>query len=416
MPHTSPSPSTADPQVDRPGVYLVGAGVVGRAILKAHTDADVSVFVADQNPDFVHEAVEQLGLDRERWHVSPLVRLGERLPAVKLTFKGDSSTLSTSIVIESIAERLDVKQAFFSEAEHLFGDDAVLCSNTSTLRIGAIAEPLSRPARFCGMHFFMPVDRRPAVEVIGGAKTSDSTIKVCTEHARRINKEPLAVGDGPGFVVNRLLSPYLNEAMLMLGRGISAEQIERAALAYGMPMSPLELIDLIGTRTMFDAGRVYWQSFPSRISPSPMLSALVKNKRFGHACGRGLYDYENGVRSKQLSPITVEFCQRYRRDEVSLRDDEVMHVLSIPMWIEAAIAQREGIVQSREQFDLAMRGGLGFDPSKSWLEFFEQLGSEAMLRVIKRWSPRTAAMTSPPEILEALASTSPIQVMDSVPS
>ena len=154
------------------------------------------------------------------------------------------------------------------------------------------------------------------------------------------------VGDGPGFIVNRLLSPYLNEAMLLLGRGVSADRIERAALEYGMPMSPLELIDWIGTRTMFDAGRVYWQSFPERINPSPMLSALIKNKRFGRACGIGLYDYDHGLRSPQLSPVTLEYCERYRRGVMSIGDDEVMHLLSIPMWIEAAIAHRDGITKS----------------------------------------------------------------------
>ena len=220
------------------------------------------------------------------------------------------------------------------------------------------------------------------------------------------------MGDGPGFVVNRLLSPYLNEAMLMLGRGISAEQIERAALAYGMPMSPLELIDLIGTRTMFDAGRVYWQAFPSRIAPSPMLSALVKNKRFGHACGHGFYDYEDGVRSEQLSPITAEFCQRYRRDEVSLRDDEVMHVLAIPMWIEAAIAFRDGVATSHQQFDLAMRGGLGYQSNGTWLEYFESIGSPRIDEIIERYGPIAKSLQAPADLITALKHCSPTTAMD----
>ena len=108
----------------------------------------------------------------------------------------------------------------------------------------------------------MPVYNRPAVEVACGEETSTQAIGRCVAHVRRIRKEPLIVRDGPGFIVNRLLTPYLNEAMLLLCRGVSADRIEEAALRYGMPMSPLELIDWIGTRTMFDAGRVFWQSFP----------------------------------------------------------------------------------------------------------------------------------------------------------
>ena len=389
------------------GVYLVGAGVVGRAILKAHVDAGVSVVIADLDQKYLQQAVDQLGLDSQRWQISAPLRLAGQLPAIELRCESDTSKADRSIVIESIAERLDAKRAFFAEAERIFGDEALLCSNTSTLRIEAIAEAVERPQRFCGMHFFMPVDRRPAVELIASSATSDETIKICSEHAKRIDKQPLVVGDGPGFIVNRLLSPYLNEAMLMLGRGVSAEQIERAALAYGMPLSPLELIDYIGTETMFNAGRVYWQSFPSRINPSPILAGLIKNKRFGRAYGAGLYDYADDVRSEQLASITLELCQRYRRDEVSLSDDEVMHVLSIPMWIESAIAIRDGIAESAEQFDLAMRGGLGFDPERSWLEFFEQLGSERIAGTIEQWSPKTAAMTCPQEILEALQKSGP---------
>jgi 3-hydroxyacyl-CoA dehydrogenase len=257
------------------------------------------------------------------------------------------------------------------------------------------------------MHFFMPVEGRPAVEVVGGEKTADATITRCMDHVRRIHKEPLVVGDGPGFIVNRLLSPYLNEAMLLLGRGVTADQIQRAALAYGMPMSPLELIDWIGTRTMFDAGRVYWQSFPTRLSPSPMLASLVKNKRSGRACGAGLYDYSDGSRSEGLSPITLEFCEKYRRDEVSLCDDEVMHLLSIPMWIEAAIAYRDGIASSPEQFNLAMRGGLGFQSATSWIGFFETLGSESIREAVARWSPVTACMKAPDRLLSLLEQSGP---------
>ncbi len=237
-----------------------------------------------------------------------MIQLGQCLPAIQIVSAADSSESSTPIVIESIAERLDVKRNFFAEAEQIFGDDAILCSNTSTLRIGAIAEKLNRPERFCGMHFFMPVDKRHAVEVIRSEQTTDSTVRVCGDHVRRIHKEPLAVGDGPGFVVNRLLSPYLNESMLMLGRGVTAERIERAALAYGMPMSPLELIDLIGIRTTFDAGRVFWQSFPTRVDPAPILPAMVKKKRFGRSVRAGFFDYEADQRSKGLSPIASALC------------------------------------------------------------------------------------------------------------
>ena len=257
----------------------------------------------------------------------------------------------------------------------------------------------------------MPVYNRAAVEVIRGTRTDDLTIDNCIGHVRRIGKEPLVVGDRPGFIVNRLLSPYLNESMLLLGRGVTAAQIERAALAYGMPMSPLELIDWIGARTAFDAGRVYWQAFPSRVDPSPILAAMIKHKRPGRLAGRGLFDYDDRGRSNELSPQTAELCQKYRRDVVSLSDDDVTQLLSIPMWIEAAIALREGVVHSTDQLDQAMRGGLGFDPAKSWLAFFDEVGSSTIRGAIEAWTPRTPSMRAPAELTAELVSAVPSEAL-----
>lgn len=396
----------------QPCVCLVGAGVVGRAIAKAHIDAGVSFSIADQSEEALRKAVCEWRLNNDLWSVSAVIQIGQCLPAIQIVSTTDSPESSTPIVIESIVERLEVKRSFFADAEQIFGDDAILCSNTSTLRIGAIAEKLERPARFCGMHFFMPVEQRPAVEVIRGELTDNSTVHECSEHARRIQKEPLAVGDGPGFIVNRLLSPYLNEAMLMLGRGVTAERIERAALAYGMPMSPLELIDWIGIRTMFDAGRVYWQSFPTRVDPSPMLSGMVKKKHFGRFTGGGFYDYDDDRRSQCLSPLAVELCETYRRDVITLSDDDVRHILSITMWIEAAIAFRDRVATSHQQFDLAMRGGLGYQSNGTWLEYFESIGSQKIVEIIERYGAIAKSLQAPTELISALQHGSPTAAMD----
>ncbi|MGI9472138.1 MAG: 3-hydroxyacyl-CoA dehydrogenase family protein [Rubripirellula sp.] len=392
-------------------VFLVGTGVVGRAILRAHVDAGVSVCILDLNEASLRESVAELQLDSNAWSISNVTSISDSLPMIKLHCQADAAKRKSPVVIESILEKLDIKQAFFAEAEQVFGDDAILCSNTSTLRISRIAEKLARPERFCGMHFFMPVYNRSAMEVIAGDLTSEATLDQAATHARCLGKSPLVVGDGPGFVVNRLLSPYLNEAMLMLCRGNSAEKIERAAKAYGMPMSPLELIDWIGTGTMFDAGRAYWQAFPSRLDPAPMLVAMVKKRRLGRAAGSGLYDYVDGQRSADLASQTIAFSESYRRVEMVLDQAEVMHVLSILMWIEAAIAYKEGIVASHQEFDLAMQGGLGYDPNRSWLAFFDELGSPLMLETIQCWSSITKAMVAPESLCRLLQENTPTDAL-----
>ena len=216
----------------------------------------------------------------------------------------------------------------------------------------------------------------------------------------------------PVFVVNRLLAPYLNQAMLMLGRGVTAAQIERAALGFGMPMSPLELSDWIGTRTMFDAGRAYWQAFPSRFEPSPILPAMVKAKRFGRASGAGFYDYQGGERSPELSPMTQQICDRYQRNETTVTDQEAMFLLAIPMWIEAALTCQAGVVQECGQIDLAMSGGLGYRPSGSFLTFFHSLGSEQIANAIDAWCSDFRSMMAPAQLQAALRQLDPIATIE----
>lgn len=385
------------------GVYLIGAGVVGTAILQAHLDAGISVWFVDQDEAAVVSAIQRVRFSGDRWDVSGSQKISESLFAIEFRSCESQTPCSQTLVIESIAEKMEVKQAFFAEVEQVFGDDALLCTNTSTLSVSRIAESLKHPERFSGMHFFMPVWDRVAVELIAGKKTQLAATQACITHIQRLGKEPLLVGDGPGFVVNRLLSPYLNEAMLLLCRGVSADRIEAAALAYGMPMSPLELIDWIGTPTMFDAGRAFWQAFPERIDPAPMLVALIKSKRFGRAVSRGLYDYCDGQRSKDLSPQAVEFSDKYCRQRVDFDGGQLTGILTIPMWIEAALALREGVVNSHEQFDLAMRGGLGFDSGRRWNAFFDSMGSEAILSAIEEWSGLTKAIDAPKELCQLLA-------------
>ena len=393
------------------GIYLVGAGVVGTAILQAHLDAGVSVWLADHDEDAIRNAVRRVSFLGADWNVSSVQKISTSMSAIQFCNRGVPQPCQRTLVIESIVEKLDVKRAFFRDVERVFGDDALLCTNTSTLPIGRIAESVEHAGRFSGMHFFMPVAERPAVELIVGSETQPATTEACVSHVQRLGKEPLVVGDGPGFVVNRLLSLYLNEAMLLLCRGVPAARIEATALVYGMPISPLELIDWIGAPTMFDAGRVFWQAFPDRIDPAPMLVAMIKSKRLGRAVSKGMYDYHDGQRDSELSAQVVEFSERYCRQKIEFSDRQLMEIMTIPMWIEAALALRSGVVDSYELFDLAMQGGLGFDSSEPWHAFFDSMGSSAILAAMEEWSALTKSMNAPRELCQLLAENSPTDAM-----
>ena len=429
---------------DRPLTVLVGAGVVGTAIANSCMRAGLPFVLVDQRQSQLRVAVEELRREfaaTQTWELrthgitlqdvaaisesldynSPgdhpkaksavdLDRLGPQVHFLPVNRAVTSS--QPPIIIESISERLEIKQDFFRLAQSIFGSSAVYCSNTSNLQIRQIARGLDFPDRLCGMHFFMPVHSRSAVEIATGLSTDRETIQQAILQVKRLNKQPLRVSDSPGFIVNRLLSPYLNEAMLLLCRGVSSEIIQRAARRYGMPISPLELIDWIGTRTAFDAGRVFWRAFPKRLCPAPLLPALVKNQRRGRFDGGGFYDYSEGMRSDGLSTDAEELIKHYQTAQLQLTEQEVLMLLAVPMWIEATLARLDGVIHSTSELDLAMRGGLGFESELSWSTFFDQIGSRSILKAIDKWASLTPAMDAPQFVMNRLRSMSPSQVID----
>ena len=155
-------------------------------------------------------------------------------------------------------------------------DDAILASNTSTISITRMAESAPHPERFVGMHFFNPVDRMELVEVIRGEKTSDETVATIVALAKQIRKTPIVVKDCAGFLVNRVLFPYMNESLILLQDGASVEAIDRAATKFGMPMGPLILTDLVGLDTAVYAGKVVAKAYPDRTVTSPILEEMLK--------------------------------------------------------------------------------------------------------------------------------------------
>lgn len=349
-------------------VTLVGLGVVGKAILRLHLSHGFQVRVIDVDADAIdrlseHSMASNAAGPSNRIRVEQPQSLGSSLHSAIVSLEGSAATKQarSPILIESIAERLDVKRAFFSDCESWLPSDVVLATNTSTLQIESIAESLTDPSRLVGMHFFMPVPDRDGVEVIASKYTTAATVDACLLHAGELGKTPFCVGDQPGFVVNRMLSPYVNEAFSLFCNGATAEQIERAALDLGMPISPLELVDVIGARTAFDGGRVYWQAFPSRMTTSPLLPRMVKSGRLGRHVGKGFYNYDaNGDRSQSIAPETAELASRYGRDIRGWSVAEVSSRLMNVLRTEARCILDDGVVLDIQTIITALHGGLGF--------------------------------------------------------
>jgi 3-hydroxyacyl-CoA dehydrogenase/enoyl-CoA hydratase/3-hydroxybutyryl-CoA epimerase/3-hydroxyacyl-CoA dehydrogenase/enoyl-CoA hydratase/3-hydroxybutyryl-CoA epimerase/enoyl-CoA isomerase len=254
------------------------------------------------------------------------------------------------------------------------------------LPITKLAASRKAPDRFAGLHFFNPVRRMKLVEVIRGQATSDDTVASLVAFAKRIGKMPIVVGDGPGFLVNRLLFPYMNEAIELIQDGVGFRDIDKAAFTFGMPMGPLVLYDMVGLDTAMYAGRTMWEAFPDRVVASPLVPSLVKAGRLGQKSGKGFYSYDNKKGTPQDDPAAEKLVAVYRRGEAQLSREQITQRLFLPMVLEATRALQEGIARDVRDIDLGMIFGLGFPPFRGGLLFWaDTLGAAKIVEMLKPW-------------------------------
>ncbi len=283
--------------------------------------------------------------------------------------------------------------------------DTILASNTSTIPITRLAAGLKQPERFCGIHFFNPVRKMPLVEVIRGEKTSDQTVVTAVGFAKAIGKSPIVVYDGPGFLVNRILFPYLNEALELLTDGVPIEQVERCAKKFGMPMGPITLYDVIGLDTAFYAGAVMYEAFPDRCAASPLMVAMVKANRLGQKTGVGFFSYKDNKERGKPDPTLQPILEQVIRKREKLSDEQVTHRLFLPMLLEATRMLEEKKVRDPRDVDLGLIFGIGFPPHKGGLLFWaDQVGAAKILEWLKPLAEFGARM-QPTETLKEMAKT-----------
>jgi 3-hydroxyacyl-CoA dehydrogenase/enoyl-CoA hydratase/3-hydroxybutyryl-CoA epimerase/3-hydroxyacyl-CoA dehydrogenase/enoyl-CoA hydratase/3-hydroxybutyryl-CoA epimerase/enoyl-CoA isomerase len=364
-------------------VSVVGAGVMGQGIAAANIKRGISVALGDVTAEAVGRGVQgvlsEASFNRET-KAPDVSRALELAPLINGTMS-DAELAHADLVIEAIYENAEAKQALYARLEPLLAAHAVLCSNTSTIPIGDLAAGLTRPEQFCGLHFFNPVRQMPLVEVIRGRATSDDTVATAAAYARRIGKSPIVVNDGPGFLVNRVLLPYMNEALLLLEEGATIKQVDRAATGFGMPMGPIALYDTVGLDVAMHAGGVMAAAFPDRVVPSSILPAMVEAGRIGKKVGRGFFDY-GGKKSDQgkESPEAAAVIAIHRRGERKFSPEEIIDRLLLPMLLEATRVLEDGVAANVRDVDLALIYGIGFPPFRGGLFFWaDTLGAAAIL-------------------------------------
>lgn len=252
------------------------------------------------------------------------------------------------IIIEAIFEDLNVKQDLFRQLENQIKSDTLLASNTSSIVLEDIQQGLQNPERLIGLHFFNPVAKMPLVEVVESAITAPDIIEKGLAFVRQINRLPLPVKSSPGFLVNRLLMPYLMQSVLLLQTGIPAPVIDKAAVDFGMPMGPLELADTVGLDICLAVAKILSESLGSIIPEG--LEKMVANKDLGRKTGKGFYRYKKG------KPIKEKIPEDYKAP-TNLTDSLIQ-----PMIDEAKKCLEEKVVADSDLIDAGIIFGAGFAP------------------------------------------------------
>ena len=382
---------------------VIGAGIMGAGIAAANVKRGVSVLFNDMSSEALaagaKNVLTEAAYNRQTKQTDP-DKLIAASPLLNLCTALDELR-DCDLVVEAVIEDEAIKKKLFGELETHVAETAILASNTSTIPISKLASDLQHPERFCGIHFFNPVRRMKLVEVIRGEATSDSTVATAVAYAKRIGKLPIVVNDGPGFLVNRLLFPYMNESLQLLEQGVPIKNIERAAKAFGMPLGPIELYDMVGLDTAVYAGKVIWEAFPERIVASPILPALVKLGRLGKKSGKGFYSYENKKGRAEPDPEIASFLQDYVRKPVELSQEQITTRLFVPMLLEATRALDEGIVRNVRDVDFGLIFGLGFPPFRGGLLCWaDSVGSKQMVETLKTLEEYGKRMEPTPMLLE----------------
>jgi 3-hydroxyacyl-CoA dehydrogenase/enoyl-CoA hydratase/3-hydroxybutyryl-CoA epimerase len=385
-------------------VGVLGAGIMGGGIAQIVADkSEALVRMRDINWNALAGGMKAAArVWRKRVERRRMTRAEMARKLTRITTTTDwSGFAAADLVIEAVVENLAIKKQVLADFEGLSRTDAIFATNTSTIPITQIAGGAKRPEQVVGMHFFNPVDRMPLVEVIRGERTSDASMATVAAFARRLGKTVVVCNDGPGFVVNRILGPYINEAGYLLEEGSSIESIDRAMLDFGMPMGPLALLDEVGIDVAAKAAGILMQSFPDRMVPSSAVQKLLADGRLGRKNGKGMYVWRDGKR--QGSDPTVYPLiggPEARSGNAAAMVERMVYA----MVNEAAIILDEKIVASAAELDLAMIMGTGFPPFRGGLlRYADSIGIPRIVETMTRLRDQLGPRFAPSDALRRLA-------------
>jgi 3-hydroxyacyl-CoA dehydrogenase / enoyl-CoA hydratase / 3-hydroxybutyryl-CoA epimerase len=326
-------------------VHVIGAGVMGGDIAAWSAFRGMNVTLQDRSVELIQPAMDRAKAFFDKRLKDPAA-VAAALARLRMDVKGDGAA-DADVVIEAIFENVDAKRALYAELEPKLKPGAILATNTSSIKIETLAEKLQDPSRLVGIHFFNPVAQLQLVEIVQGAGTQAQVVQNALKFTRALDKLPLPCRSAPGFVVNRILTPYVNEALFALESGIPAAVIDRAGKDFGMPMGPIELTDVVGLDVSLHVGRVLADAFKRRVPD--VLVNLVEQKKLGRKSGEGFYVWRDG---KPVKADSTQFAV-----PADLEDR-----LILPMLNEAVACLREGVIEDADLLDAGAIFATGFAP------------------------------------------------------
>jgi 3-hydroxyacyl-CoA dehydrogenase/enoyl-CoA hydratase/3-hydroxybutyryl-CoA epimerase len=344
-------------------VHVIGGGIMGGDIASWCAIQGYSVTVQDQDPERLAGTFKRAQASFKKKYKRDrraIVAAGDRLmPDLK-----GLGVSKADIIIEAIFEDAEVKRSLYQSIEPRMKPDAILATNTSSIKLEDLSSSLQKPGRLVGLHFFNPVAMMPLVEIIRGNETDEEVVQQALAFGRNIGKLPLPVKSSPGFLVNRILMPYLLEAVTMVGEGVPPEIVDKAATRFGMPMGPIELADTVGLDICKSVAEILSKALDMPLPDN--LNAMADSNKLGKKSGEGFYRYKKGKPVKNKSA-------RYN-DMQLVQDRLVLRLLN-----EATACLREGIVESDDLVDAGVIFGTGFAPFRGGpIHYIREAGKQKL--------------------------------------
>ena len=328
-------------------VHVVGAGVMGGDIAAWSALRGFTVTLQDRAIEYVQPA-----LKRAQELFDKRVRDPAKNAAARARLSADvagAGVPGADVVIEAIFENLEAKQELYAQLEPRMKPGALLATNTSSLMLEPLAAKLARPERLVGLHFFNPVPQMPLIEIVHADHTDPAAVQAATGFARRIDKLPLPCRSAPGFMVNRVLTPYMHEAMLAAQEGVALTVIDATAVNFGMPVGPIELADVVGLDVAAHVGEIIARGLGRPASEVPRLSELLAAKKLGRKSGAGFYVWQDGKAVKPATPAAAA-------------PPDLIDRLILILVNECVACLRERVVEDPDLVDAAVLFGTGFAP------------------------------------------------------